>query len=81
MKSENIHSCVEGVVLFLNKVVGFFTERQIPTLLKSEDYRKKTPNLMISRNKRLGFTGKKVKDLLEHEMAYMISLDQPEVVF
>lgn len=42
MKSVNVHSCMEGFVLFLNKVVGLFTRRQIPALLKSEDYRKKT---------------------------------------
>lgn len=28
--------------MFLNKVVGLFTRRQIPALLKSEYYRKKT---------------------------------------
>lgn len=58
MKSEDIHSCMEGFVLFLNKVVGLFTGRQIPTLLKSEDYRT-PPALIISRKKRLSLMEKK----------------------
>lgn len=39
--------------LFLNKVVGLFTRRQIPALLKSEYYRKKTHSQLAEENIRL----------------------------